>query len=181
MKKYILTALITLSTIAIQAQEINWVTLNEALALQKENPKKIIMDVYTNWCGPCILLDKNTFHNPDLVEYVNENYYAVKFNAEGTQDITYKGNTFGNPNYDPKKANKNNSPHEFSNYMDIEAFPTIVFFDENGDYITPLKGYYNAQQLELYLKMFNEDKHKEINTQEKFNEYFEAFKPSFKS
>ena len=65
--------------------------------------------------------------------------------------------------------------------MRIGAFPTIAFFDEKGDFITPLKGYYKPQQLELYLKMFKNDEHKELNTQEKFNEYYKAFKPSFKS
>ena len=38
------------------AQQINWVTLDEAMELQKKKPKKIMMDVYTNWCGPCKML-----------------------------------------------------------------------------------------------------------------------------
>ncbi|MGB0480560.1 MAG: M48 family metalloprotease, partial [Flavobacteriaceae bacterium] len=33
--------------------EINWLTMNEALAKQKEQPKKIMIDMYTVWCGPC--------------------------------------------------------------------------------------------------------------------------------
>ena len=41
--------------------KINWITIEEAIELQKTAPKKIIMDVYTNWCGPCKMLDKNTF------------------------------------------------------------------------------------------------------------------------
>ena len=60
-------------------------SLEEAVAAQAVHPKKIMMDVYTSWCGPCKMLDKNTFQNPDVVEYVNENYYAVKFNAEGNK------------------------------------------------------------------------------------------------
>ncbi len=73
-----------LTTVSSVAQEINWVTFEEALKLQKEKPKKIMMDVYTNWCGPCKMLDRNTFQNKDVANYVNEHYYAVKFNAEGT-------------------------------------------------------------------------------------------------
>ena len=41
------------------------------------------MDMYTVWCGPCKMLDKNTFHNKDVADYINKYYYAVKFNAEG--------------------------------------------------------------------------------------------------
>ena len=84
MKKlgYIFAFAVLTSAISI-AQEINWVTLEKAIELQKKTPKKIMMDVYTSWCGPCKMLDKNTFQNADVVKYVNANYYAVKFNAEG--------------------------------------------------------------------------------------------------
>ena len=92
--------------------EIQWVTIEEAIELQKTAPKKIIMDVYTNWCGPCKLLDKNTFHNADVVDYINKHYYAVKFNGEGDDKVTYKENTYTNPNYDPTKANRRESQEE---------------------------------------------------------------------
>ncbi|WP_296313725.1 thioredoxin fold domain-containing protein [Winogradskyella sp. UBA3174] len=162
------------------ADKINWITIEEAIALQKKEPRKIMMDVYTNWCGPCKMLDKNTFQNPDVVEYMNKNYYAVKFNGEGNASVTFKDKTFGNPNYDPAKANRRNSAHEFANYLKVSAYPTMVFFDEEANYITPITGYLKPQQLELYLKMFKADEHIGMDTQEKFNEYFKAFKPSFK-
>ncbi|MGJ8548712.1 thioredoxin family protein [Winogradskyella wichelsiae] len=178
---------ITLGLIAIfafsftaVAQEINWLTIDEALELQKKEPKKIFMDVYTNWCGPCIMLDKNTFHNEDVAAYINEHYYAVKFNAEGNSTVTYKEQTFKNPNYDPAKENKRNSAHEFSRFLQVQAYPTMVFFDEEGGFISPITGYLKPQQLELYLKLFKSDDHKDMTSQEQFNEYFEAFKPSFK-
>jgi thioredoxin-related protein len=180
MKKTILLLTILAFSIQTKAQKINWLTLNEALELQKENPKKIIMDVYTNWCGPCKMLDKNTFQNPDLAAYVNKNYYAVKFNGEGNKTLNYKGKPYGNPNYDETKANKRNSSHEFANYMGINAYPTIVFMNEKGDLIMPLRGYFNPTQLELYLKLFKGEDYKNINTKESFKAYNDAFKPEFK-
>ncbi|MBO3115733.1 thioredoxin fold domain-containing protein [Winogradskyella sp. DF17] len=162
------------------AQEINWLTIEEAIALQKNEPRKIIMDVYTNWCGPCKLLDKNTFHNPDVVDYINKNYYAVKFNGEGNSNVTYKENTFANPNYDPAKANRRNSAHEFTRYLRVSAYPTMVFFDEEANFIAPISGYLKPQQIELYLKLFKSDKYKEMTSQEQFNEYYKSFKATFK-
>ncbi|WP_411893467.1 thioredoxin family protein [Winogradskyella sp. A2] len=159
---------------------INWLTLEEALELQKKTPKKIFMDVYTNWCGPCKLLDKNTFHNPDVVKYINENYYAVKFDAEGNSTVTYKDRTFSNPNFDPAKVKRRNGVHEFTRFLKVSAYPSMLFFDEEANYLTPVTGYLKPQQLELYLKLFAEDKHKEMTTQEKFNDYYRAFKPTFK-
>ena len=78
-------------------------SMNQALEAQKKEPKKIFMDAYTVWCGPCKMLDKNTFSNSDVIEYVNENYYPVKFNAEGNEEINFKGQVFKNPQYDPEK------------------------------------------------------------------------------
>ena len=181
MKKIIFLIAIIAFSINIKAQEINWVSLNKALELQKENPKKIMIDVYTNWCGPCKLLDKKTFHNKDVVAFVNKNYYAVKFNGEGNDSINYKGNAYKNPNYDKSKANKRNSSHGFTNFMGINAYPTIAFLNENGDFIMPLKGFYKPQQLEFYLKMFKDNKHIELTSQEKFDTYYDAFKPKFKT
>jgi len=167
-------------TLSAIAQEINWITMDEALELQKKEPKKIFMDVYTNWCGPCKMLDKNTFHNADVVKYVNEHYYAVKFNAEGNDKVTYKDKAYSNPNYDATKANRRNSAHEFSRFLKVRAYPTMVFFDEEGGFISPITGYLKPQQLEVYLKLFQSDMYKEMTTQEQFNEYYKAFKPEFK-
>lgn len=162
------------------AQNINWVTFEEALALQKKTPKKIMMDVYTNWCGPCKMLDKNTFQNPDVAKYVNDNYYAVKFDAEGNESIKYKGNAYTNKGYKAEMASRRNSVHDLTHALQVSAYPTIMFFDENGDIIFPLRGYQQPQQLELYLKMFLNDKHKEMKTQDDFNAFYTAFKPEFK-
>ncbi|MFD1614686.1 thioredoxin family protein [Gelatiniphilus marinus] len=162
------------------AQKINWVTFQEALELQKKTPKKIMMDVYTTWCGPCKMLDKNTFQNKEVADYINAHYYAVKFNGEGNESVNYKGKTFANPQYNPANANRRNSAHDLTRYLQVGAYPTIVFFDEKSEVIAPIRGYQTPTQLELYLKMFKKDDHKTIKTQEEFNAYYKAFKAEFK-
>ncbi len=182
MRKIIISLLVLVFfNSTIQAQKINWVSMNEALVLQKKNPKKIMVDVYTNWCGPCKMLDKQTFQNKDVAEFVNKNFYAVKFNGEGNDVFTYKENEFSNPNYDASKANKRNSSHQFADFLGLRGYPTIAFFDEDGNFIYPLTGFYKPNQLEFYLKLFVNDKHKEIKTKEEFQEYFDAFTPEFKA
>ncbi|MCH7523635.1 MAG: thioredoxin fold domain-containing protein [Bacteroidetes bacterium] len=161
------------------AQKINWISLEKAVALQKKEPKKIMMDAYTSWCGPCKMLDRNTFSNSDVANYINQYYYAVKFNAEGNDEITFNDKTYTNPNYDPAKANKRNSSHQLAGYFGVRSYPTIIFLSEEGELIFPLIGYKTPQQLELYLKMFKNDEHLDLKTQEAFNEYYTAFKPEF--
>lgn len=166
--------------IAEEATEINWMTFEEALSAQKKNPKKIFVDAYTVWCGPCKMLDKNTFSNADVVEYINENYYAVKFNAQGNKKINFKGKEYTNPSYDPKKANKRNSSHQLASFFRINAYPTMLFLDEEATFLTPVKGYKTPQQLELYLKLFATDAYKNLKTKEAWSTYQQSFKNTFK-
>lgn len=163
----------------VSAQEINWITFEEAVALQKKDPKKIMMDMYTEWCGPCKMLDRNTFKNPDVAAYVNKNYYAVKFNAEGNDVVNFDGNKFENPGYDPAKARRRNSPHQFARYFQIRSYPTILFLDEETKLIAPVTGYKSPQQLEVFLTLFKDQEYKNIKSKEQFNKYYEAFKPKF--
>lgn len=161
------------------AQEIKWLTFEEAIEAQKKVPKKIIMDVYTNWCGPCKLMDKKTFGHPDVADYISKNYYAVKFNAEGNESLVYKGLSYTNPNYRPELANERNYQHQFAEYMQIMAYPSVVFLDEKGDFISPVTGYKSPKQMEMYLKVFHTDAYKNIQTSEDWQAYQEKFKSEF--
>lgn len=176
--KNLLTVFAFLFVLSAQAQEIKWMTMNEALEAQKKEPKKIFMDVYTNWCGPCKLLDKNTFHNQDVVSYVNKNYYAVKFNAEGTEEIHYNDFTYTNPNHNPDRKGRN-SQHFFANALKISGYPSIVFFDEKGGVITPVVGYKTPKQLEIYLKMVVNDDYKKLTTAQAWQDYEQSFVSTF--
>ena len=65
--KQIFSILLLLIAGITSAQEINWMSMNEALNAQKKNPKKIFIDVYTVWCGPCRMLSEKTFKNKMLL------------------------------------------------------------------------------------------------------------------
>ena len=181
MKKIVFIVAVVLFTISTEAQtsEINWITLEEAVEAQAVSPKKIMMDVYTSWCGPCKLLDRNTFQNPDVVKYVNEHYYAVKFNAEGNEKVNFKNYLFENPDYDPNRTGRN-AQHQLAGALRITAYPTIVFFNESGETLLPLPGYKTPSQLELYLKLFLNNDHEKINSQEQWNQYQKDFVSQFK-
>ena len=124
------------------------------------------------------MLDKNTFSNPDVINYINKNYYAVKFNAEGGQTEKYQGKVYKNPNFNPNTSGRN-STHQLSQVLGVRAYPTLIFLDEQANVIAPITGYKTPQQLELFLKFFKENDPKSI-TKETWESYMAAFKPSFK-
>src|SRR5690606_10863875 len=153
-------------------------SMNEALEAQQKEPRKIFMDAYTTWCGPCKMLDRNTFSNKELAAYINENYYPVKFNAEGTEEINYKDMTFTNPAFDPKRKGRN-AAHQSSQAMQISGYPTLAFFDEQGGLVQLLTGYRTPEDLEVFLKLFAQDDHKKLKSEEDWLAYVKNFKGEF--
>ncbi|WP_430614230.1 thioredoxin family protein [Flavobacterium sp. JP2137] len=146
MKKLILLIVIALVGASASAQEIKWITFQEAIKAQKANPKPIFMDVYTSWCGPCKMLDQNTFTDSAVIEQINSKFYAVKFNAEGNEKIEFAGKTFGNPNYDANRAGRNGM-HEFTAFLRVPGYPSMVIIEKDGTIKKTLVGYKVPQQL----------------------------------
>lgn len=164
----------------LHAQEkINWMSMEEALKAQKEKPRKILMDTYTDWCYPCKLMDKNTYGSTQVAEFINQHFYPVKFDAEGNELILYKEKLYGNTGYDPTRKGGRNSQHSFAQYLKIYGYPSTSFFDGEGDFIGTVPGYLKPPQLELYLKLMESDDYKTIESNKDMQEYRDHFKPTF--
>lgn len=125
-----------------EPNKINWLTIEEAQALSEENPKKVIMDVYTDWCGWCKKMDKTTFADEKVVEYVNDNFYAVKLKADSNDKVTFKGQEF--------------SKGELARALRVTGYPTIVFFDESFGRFQPVSGFRPADDFLKLLESFNQ-------------------------
>ena len=156
-------------------QSINWLTIEQAQALNKKEPRKILIDVYTTWCGPCKMMMTHTFSHPWIAGYINKHYYAVKFNAEGTETVIFKGTTFTNPGYIKDQPGRN-STHQFTQAIAPVngriAYPTIVFIDENLNLITPVQGFQKPDQFEPMLKFIADKKYISV----KWQDYMSTFK-----
>ncbi len=118
--------------------KINWISIDKAQELSKTNPRKVFIDVYTDWCGYCKKMDRTTFSEQEVVDYVNENYYAVKLNAESSKKIKFNG--------------KDMTEAYLARYLRVSGYPTIVFVDEKFENIQPYPGYRNASQFKRILK-----------------------------
>ena len=162
--KYILIALIFAPLLSIaQTDEINWISLNDAEKLMEKEPRKVLIDVYTDWCGPCRIMNNTTFKDPRVVEFVNAHYYAIKFNAEGPNPLEFRGHTFKNEDYDPNRRGRN-ATHDLTRAIAPVngriAYPTIVYMDEEFNLLTPVQGLQRAEQIMPILTFFAEDAYK---------------------
>lgn len=145
---------------------IKWYTFEEAVKKNKKKPKKIFIDVYTDWCGWCKKMDKETFMDPKVVEYINDNYYPVKFNAEQKEPVTFKGQEFKST--DPEKPK---APHQLAIALLKEElrYPSYVILDGESEWLYKLKGYKTAEDLLPILKYYGSDQYKVMSWSE-FNE-----------
>lgn len=136
--------------------DVHWMSLSEALEKCKTEKRKIFIDVYTNWCGWCRHMDSTTFANPAVARYLNDHYYAVKFNAEQSEDITFKDKVYH------FKKDGGRGYHELAAYWlnSRLSFPTVVFLDENQNLIQPVPGYQDATKMETIINYFGTDSHR---------------------
>ncbi|MBI9067722.1 MAG: DUF255 domain-containing protein [Salinivirgaceae bacterium] len=162
----VVLAILTISN--LQAQKVKWHTFSEAIELNKKAPRKIIIDVYTDWCGWCKKMDAGTFNNPVIAKILNEKYYAVKFDAERTDDIVFQGHTF-------KNSGEGRRPvHDLAAAMlnGKMSYPSIVFMNEQNQLITAVPGYQEPNQIEPLLIYIQQSLYeKNVNYQEYAKKY----------
>lgn len=151
MKKIILAAFLMLGAITIQAQEeIKWIGFEEAIALNEKDPKPILVDLYTDWCGWCKRMDKDTYANDVIAKYINDHYYAVKMDGEGREDIKYKDKTFKFIQQGKSKY------HELAAAIlkGKLSYPSTAFFNAEQQLLQTVPGYLSKEKFEKILAFF---------------------------
>ena len=132
--------------------QVTWVTWEEALQLSKTEKKKIVVDVYTEWCTWCKKMDAATFQKPNIADYINEHYYAIKFDAEQKADIIFNNKIYKFVSGGFGKRGHHELAKEIMNGR--LSYPTVVFIDENLEVIQPIPGFQDAHTFEMIMTYF---------------------------
>jgi thioredoxin-related protein len=124
-----LSAILGLVSLSANAQEtIEWMKFEEAVKANDFSPKMLFVDVYTDWCGWCKKMDKDTFTDPAVINYINANFYAVKLNAEETKrTFIFMGKEYNEA--------------QMAAAMRVRSYPNFVIIDSTLQNITQMPGY----------------------------------------
>ena len=151
-------------------KEINWMTVDEVQVAMKKEPRKVLIDFYTSWCGWCKVMDKKTYSNPEIIKYVNEKFYAVKFDAEQKESVMFMGKTY------EFKAEKRANEFAASLLGDRLSYPTTVFMTEQFQNPSMVPGYQDVPKMETILNFLGENKYQTL----KWEDHMKEYKPVFK-
>lgn len=144
---------------------VNWITWEEAVEKNKTQKKKIFVDVFTDWCGWCKVMDKNTFPDPEVAKILNEDFYAVKFNAEQTADVVFNNVTFKYVSAGGGRGVHQLAAALLNNQL---SYPNFVFLDEEFKIIPvfpgyqSLPGYRKPEEFHIFLTYVSDEIYKKM-------------------
>ena len=140
-----------------KSASIKWYDIEEIVLLNIESPRKIFVYVYSDNCGWCTRMEKNTFSNPVISEYINENYYPVKLNSGIRKDITLGERTY--KFIPPNVSEHTPAYHELVATLlkGRLAYPAMAFINEKMAYLGVEMGYKDPVNMEKWLHFIAED------------------------
>ncbi len=97
--------------------------LEQSLEMARRANKMVLVDVYTDWCGWCHRLDRDTYSNPDVITFVNNQFVCLKLDAE-----------------DGGKGARFAQKHK------VKGYPCTMVLDASGKRLGVFYGYRPAQQ-----------------------------------
>lgn len=150
-------------------EQIRWMSLQDAEKQYRSTGKTILIDLYTDWCSWCKVMDKKTYSHPEVIKYINEHFLPVKLNAESKATISWNGK-----DYAYQQANRINSYAIYLTRGQL-SFPTTVFIAGPDPDPQAVPGFLEPRDMESLLRYFGDGHYGKTP----FDAYIKGFKGSW--
>lgn len=133
---------------------IQWLNFEQLADSMKIKPKRVFVKIYTEWCGPCKLMDKKTLSKARIIEPLNNYYYSIALDAESKNNIRFKDSVY---TFNPGLGT---GVHNLAVHLGKDAghlsYPTIVILDENLEVIYRYPSFMSVLNLEEVLFLYKD-------------------------
>jgi thioredoxin-related protein len=153
----------------VTGTRVEWMDPMVVAGLQEQNPRPIVVDVYTSWCYYCKLMDNTTWRNDSVVSYLKNNFYTIKLDAEDKNPQTWNGKSYA---YQPKYK---------VNMLAVEllrgnmVYPSTVVIPARGEWQV-IPGALKPAEIELVLKYYGSGSNEHMD----FDEFRKTFRGEWK-
>lgn len=142
----LLVATFCMATSMKTADEVTWMGFDEGYKLAKKSGKIMLVDVYTDWCGWCKRMDRDTYAKPEIAALIKDDYIAIKFNPEVNATYTFEGKTYtGSELAGVLSQNK------------LSGYPTTIFYYPKDKKTNVMGGYFDASRFQGVLTQVKKD------------------------
>ncbi len=136
-----IVAIFLISISAFSQEKIQWLGVEKAFENHSKQPRFMFIDLYTDWCGWCKVMDRSTFVEDTVAKFFKNRYYNVKFNAESTDTLRILGNQFKFV----EEYRMNELALSLFNGQSA-SFPSFVVLGPGLEYLSIIQGYQKSDE-----------------------------------
>ncbi len=128
--------------------DLRWTNFTEGVKEASASHRKVLIDVYTDWCSWCKKMEKDTYSDKGVKDYLNSKYVLVRLNAESNSREMVDTTAV--------------TDAQLASAFGVTGYPTTIFLTSDGKPITAAPGYMKPGEFLNVLKYIGDDYYKKM-------------------
>jgi len=137
LKFHLLKFIFIFITISLNADN-KVVNINTLIQTANKDNKQVITFFHMTHCGYCKRMENKTFNNTKIKSFINKHFTFIDINIDDKEKIFFD--------------NKQYTKKDFATYLDIDFFPTVIFFDKDAEITYTARGYRSIKKFQKILE-----------------------------